>query len=219
MTRQVRVSILSAIAIAIALFVPFLGAAEIGSGGRQLARFLDSLQIEKRWIAGAHVNWRTGEPDGRPVSNSGVHSHCSALVAAACERLGVYILRPPEHSQILLANAQYDWLLEGGTPDGWTSVSDAAEAQAEANRGRLVVAAYRNSKTGKPGHIAIVRPSARSKDSVLEDGPEVIQAGQENYASVPLKVGFRHHPDAWKRRDVRFFEHPIRWEGQRPHEQ
>ena len=211
MKRHVRLSFLGAMA---ALLVPFLEAAEIRSGGRHLLVFLDSLQVEKRWIAGAHVNWKTGEPDGRPVSDSGAHSHCSALVAAACERLGVYILRPPEHPQTLLANAQYDWLLERGATDGWTPVSGAAEAQGEANRGKLVVAAYRNSKTRKPGHIAIVRPSDRSEESVREDGPEVIQAGQENYASAPLKVGFRHHPDAWKRGEVRFFAHAIRWERQ-----
>ena len=211
MRRQLRLSLLGAMG---ALLVPFVDATEIRSPGRQLVRFLDSLQVEERWIAGAHVDWRTGEPDGRPVSDSGAHSHCSALVAAACERLGVYILRPPEHPQTLLANAQCDWLLERGATEGWTPVSGAAEAQSAANRGKLVVAVYRNLKSRKPGHIAIVRPSDRSEESVRQDGPEVIQAGQENYASVPLKVGFRHHPDAWKRSEVRFFAHEISWERQ-----
>jgi hypothetical protein len=209
--RGAGLSILGVIA---ALLVPFLQGAEIGSGGRQLLVFLDSLQVEQRWIAGAHVNWRTGEPDGKSVSATGAHSHCSALVAAACEKLGVYILRPPEHSQTLLANAQYDWLIEHGAEEGWIPVRGAAEAQNDANRGMLVVAAYRNSRTREPGHIAIVRPSDRSEKSVRDDGPQVFQAGQENYASAPLKVGFRHHPDAWKREEVRFFTHEILWARQ-----
>lgn len=78
--------------------------------GKALTQMLDSMQVEDRWLAGRHINWKTGLPDGRPYAKSGAHTHCSAFVAAAAYRLGIYILRPPEHSQVLLANAQVDWL-------------------------------------------------------------------------------------------------------------
>jgi hypothetical protein len=41
----------------------------------------------------------------------------------------------------------------------------AGEAQTAANRGQLVVVAYRNHHDDKPGHIAIVRPSERASSS------------------------------------------------------
>ncbi len=32
---------------------------------------------------------------------------------------------------------------------------------------------------------------------MLAEGPQVVQAGAENAASVSLAVGFRHHRGAW----------------------
>ena len=182
-----------------------------GSGGSRLAAALDGLNVDQRWIAGAHVNWRTGEPDGKEVSESGVHSHCSAFVAAASERLGVYILRPPDHSQMFLANAQSDWLAEQGEAHGWTAVNTFEEAQREANDGMLVVAVYKTRNAESAGHIAIVRPGNKRVSLLREEGPAVIQAGQENYVSTSLRNGFRHHPNAWRRHEVRLYRHLVNW--------
>ena len=57
------------------------------------------------WLAGERVNWESGAPvgawrDDRP------HTHCSAFVASAAKRLGIFVLRPPDHGAVLLANAQ-----------------------------------------------------------------------------------------------------------------
>ena len=76
----------------------------IEPAGQQLKEFYFSLDVEHLWIAGNHVNWETGVAD-KPEATSENHTHCSAFVAAACKRLNMYILRPPDHSQLLLANA------------------------------------------------------------------------------------------------------------------
>jgi hypothetical protein len=91
-------------------------AREITPEGKHLARVLDSMNAERLWLPGQAVHWRTGkrDPDGRQRA-----THCSAFVAAACARLGVYILRPPAHSQVLLANAQRRWLQTKGKRRGW----------------------------------------------------------------------------------------------------
>jgi len=185
--------------------------AELPPAGERLAAVLDAMDVEHRWPAGVHVNWETGEPDGRPERTEGRHTHCSAFVASAAKRLGIYILRPPEHGQILLANAQYDWLAEEGSPHGWQSLPDGMQAQEFANRGYLVVAAYRNLHDNKPGHIVIVRPSVKAARAIVQEGPQIIQAGTNNFASTTLKGGFAGHPTAWSGRQVRFWAHAIDW--------
>ena len=83
----------------------------IAPAGDHLASVLDDMNVESLWIAGQHINWETGEPDrGGDYEGPGNHTHCSAFSAAAAKRLGIYLLRPPEHGQSLLANAQSKWL-------------------------------------------------------------------------------------------------------------
>ena len=177
--------------------------------GHKLAAFLDSLDVESHWPAGVHVNWQTGVPDGRPETSEGKHTHCSAFVASAAKQLGVYILRPPDHNQVLLANAQYEWLRDKGAEFGWSAVVDGYEAQRKANRGFLVVATYMSHNAEKPGHIAIVRPSGKTKEQILREGPEIIQAGSTNYRSASLRVGFAGHPAAWEKNEVRYYAHDL----------
>ncbi|MBK9082579.1 MAG: hypothetical protein IPL88_11140 [Rhizobiales bacterium] len=160
-------------------------------------------------MPGARVDWESGLPNGRPITRPGRHTHCSAFVAAAALRLGVYILRPPEHGQTLLANAQADWLAGEGATQGWTPVPTAAQAQALANRGTLVVASYKNRRPERAGHIAIVRPSDKSDAALAEEGPQVAQAGTVNAASVSLRVGFSRSPSALRHDLIRYFAHPV----------
>jgi hypothetical protein len=179
--------------------------------GHRLAVFLDSLQVEDRWPAGVHVDWETGLPDGRTEQFEGKHTHCSAFVASAAKQLGVYILRPPEHKQALLANAQYDWLATEGPASGWTSVADGLTAQRAANRGFLVVASYKNRDDHRPGHIAIVRPTDRSRDDILANGPEIIMAGEHNYQATTVRRGFANHPTAFMDEQIRYYQHDLSW--------
>jgi hypothetical protein len=186
-------------------------AAEISGDGKKLQDFLDRTGVEHLWPAGEHVNWETGVPDGKPEKSAGKHTHCSAFVASMAKQLGVYILRPPEHGQILLANAQYDWLGDAGDAQGWREVGDAHRAQSEANRGMLVVATYKNRHDDKPGHIVIVRPGNKSSAAIDAEGPDITQAGGTNFVSTSLRRGFAGHPQAWPRNEVRYYEHAVDW--------
>jgi hypothetical protein len=191
------------------LCTPLGFAAGITPAAQRMASVIDALNVEQHWPAGEHVHWETGEPDGKAEHGIGKHTHCSAFVAAAAKHLGIYILRPPEHAQILLANAQYDWLESSGAQKGWIPLRDAFEAQTQANIGLLVVATYRNHHDDKPGHIAIVRPSDKSRSAIQFEGPQITQAGGTNYRSASLKQGFAGHPAAWQRNEVRYYAHAV----------
>jgi hypothetical protein len=183
---------------------------EITPAGHRLAEMLDSMHVESLWLANQHINWETGEPDrGGSYEGPGKHTHCSAFAAAAAKKMGVYILRPPEHGQVLLANAQANWLRsEEAESKGWRKVSSARAAQAEANRGNLVVVVFANPDKHVPGHVAIVRPSEKSLQALEQDGPQIIQAGQHNHASTVVRIGFANHPGAFPH-GVRYYSHPL----------
>jgi hypothetical protein len=178
----------------------------VSAAGEKLGKALDQMDVEQHWISGAIVDWRRGEPTGKPVTDGDKHTHCSQFAAAACDRLGIYLLHPPEHSSIMLANAQYDWLSSGGgRRRGWSPVPDGITAQNLANQGRVVVAVHQNPDSTKHGHIAIIRPSPKSDAEIMADGPQVIQAGGTNHNSTTLKQGFGNHPGAFKNGEIRFF--------------
>ena len=67
--------------------------------GLRLAALLDGLNVEALWQHGYHIDWRTGVSEGPPETTPGSHTHCSAFTAAVADRLGIYLLRPPEHGQ------------------------------------------------------------------------------------------------------------------------
>jgi len=188
-----------------------LAAGEITPEGQHLAAVLDAMHVEEHWIAGAIVDWRTGDPTGRQLKegDTGRHTHCSQFTAAACEKLGIYLLRPPEHSAVLLANAQFDWLAKDGQAKGWTPIADGVTAQDLANRGQIVVAVCQNHDPKKSGHIAIVRPGKKTPVQIAAEGPDVIQAGGTNYNSASLKRGFANHPDAFPKGEIRYYTHTV----------
>lgn len=195
---------------AVLVFAPMFSHAQSHDAAQRLTAAIDTMDVEHRWPAGEHVNWETGLPDGRPEKTEGRHTHCSAFAAALAKRLGVYVLRPPEHGQILLANAQYDWL-SSSDARGWTRIDDALDAQRAANRGELVLAVYKSHHDNTPGHVAVVRPSGKSAASVKVEGPQIAQAGTRNYSSVSLRTGFSGHPAAWEHGEVRYFAHVVDW--------
>jgi hypothetical protein len=178
----------------------------ITARGWALDRVLDSLQVGRYWRPGDPVDWRTGAYEPNAVS---LKSHCSAFVAAACARFGVYILRPPEHSEALLANAQCDWLEGEGRNAGWRRVDGGAAAQDLANQGVIVVVCWRNPDRDDSGHIAIIRPSTKSHAGIARDGPDIAQAGADNYSRTSLKIGFKHHWRAGKRGKILYYAHRV----------
>ena len=184
----------------------------ITAEGRRLLTVLDSMDVEHKWLAHEHVNWLSGEAD-RPANYTGLDraTHCSAFAAAVGYRLGVYILRPPEHPQQLLASAQGEWLAaDAGRAAGWTLISDAVHAQHLANMGAFVVVDYVSPDPHTPGHIAIIRPSEKTAAELAQDGPDVTQAGATNRTRWVAAHSFDHHPGAWPN-NVRYFSHPVQW--------
>jgi hypothetical protein len=188
------------------LVLPALRAATLVSPeGCAVMEVLESMGVDRLWIAGAIVDWRTGVPTGKPITDKGRHTHCSQFAAAACERLGIYLLRPPEHSSIQLANAQFDWLQDNGAGAGWVRLGNGVAAQDSANSGMVVVAVCKNPDPKKSGHIAVVRAGQKSEQLITKEGPDVIQAGQNNFVSTSLRRGFANHPESYN--EIRFFAH------------
>jgi hypothetical protein len=171
---------------------PATNTATVFSQAAMLTSLLDSLEVEDYWAEGTNVNWLTGVA-GTYDSNTnmmteGTATHCSAFVGSVTELLGVYILRQPQASDILLANNQANWLATNTA--GWTLVSNMTTAQHLANAGTLAVASYLNPDPSTPGHIAVLRPSNRTDVSVNEFGPEECQSGDVNYADTNISTGF-----------------------------
>ena len=67
-----------------------------------------------------------------------------------------------------------------GAASGWVKLANAAEAQAAANRGLLVVASYHNHHDDRPGHIAIERAGDKTAEQIAAEGPDVIQAVRQS---------------------------------------
>jgi hypothetical protein len=187
----------------------------VTAAGARLVAFLDGTGVDHLWLPGSQVNWQTGVPTGVWSNTASSHTHCSAFAASAAMRLGVYVLRPPEHHENLLANAQMGWLRSaGGAAKGWQHLSDVQAAQARANAGDLVLAAFENPDPHKSGHIAIVRPSSIDAATLLASGPFVTEAGQRNALSISLQRGFAGHHGAWVPGGggaIAFFSHTIDW--------
>ena len=131
--------------------------------------------------------WRGNRSPGRPANRLANEPGTGHRIAVPLRRkpaaLGIYLLRPPEHPTVLLANAQYDWLFKSGKEQGWTQVPDGHRAQHLANEGYLVVAVYKESDPKHHGHIAIVRPSTKSDELIDAEGPQITQAGAHNTAA------------------------------------
>jgi hypothetical protein len=189
--------------------VPFLAGnavaqrqtAVISPAAEEVASILDSMDVEHGWLPKTEIHWQSGKTI-RVLHTPGAHTHCSAFVAVACEKLGVPILAPPPQNG--LANLQQDWLLSEGVEQGWKEIPPA-EAQALANRGLVVVASFKNENRryhAGHGHIAVVRPCEKTLAELDREGPQIAQAGGHNYSSTTLYTGFRT-----KTREVRFFAH------------
>jgi hypothetical protein len=193
-------------------------------GGDRLRVFLDGTHVETRWIADYHVIWQTGQRNGPPEGDPAHHTHCSAYVAAAALYLDIYILRPPNHKQLRLANAQVTWLGGGGSDpgptaaaSGWSALGASGgdgvldAAVTAANLGKLVVAGYFQPPTQQSdgttvqlaGHIVVVRP----QDSFpFDEGPQVVTAGVKNFKSASMRYAFGDHPLAWPN-NIQLFVH------------
>jgi len=186
----------------------------ITEDGQRLTELLNGAGVDHLWLAGHHIAWNTGEPDHDRPDGREAQSHCSAFVGAVAERLGLYVLRPPQHAQELLASAQVRWMASEGPNFGWRVLGGALEAQRAANQGDLVLEAFASPDPRRPGHIAIVRPSEKTIAELDRDGPEETQAGSFNALDTTTALGFRLHRGAWRRGDaggLRYYGHGVDW--------
>ena len=180
---------------------------KIEPSGQKLQQFYQGLNVENLWLKGVHVNWETGEPDN-PEAIKNVKTHCSSFAAAACKKLNIYLLHPPEHKVTLLANAQYNWLQSNeGYQQGWrlVSSSDYIQIQELANSGHMVVAVWKNPLSNKSGHIALVIPQEIHDNQLSEHTILMIQAGGTNSSAIPLKKAFKNHIHSWPDNDIIFY--------------
>ena len=175
----------------------------------ELWKRLEAMEVDKLWLPGAIVDWKTGLPTGQPIKDAkSKHTHCSQFVAAVADRLAIPLLRPPEHGVVLLANAQFDWLAsDAGKKAGWVRLVDGAAAQAVANDGRLVLASLKNPDATRPGHIAVVRPGAKSTEALAAEGPDIMQAGGTNALRTTLRRGFGNHKKEYDQ--IAFYAHVV----------
>jgi hypothetical protein len=47
----------------------------VSAKGQSLAAELDTMGVETKWIAGQRVDWRSGLPNGKPLTRPGRHTH------------------------------------------------------------------------------------------------------------------------------------------------
>ena len=192
------------------------------ASGPRLLEFLDGLPVTTRWLSGHHVVWQTGQQNVLQGGGPAAETHCSAFVAAVALMLDIYLLRPPNHGQEFLADAQADWL--NGTGDapgptakgtGWIVLGTAdivaakAAAAERAGRGQLVLAIYHappDPGTGQPvsGHVCIVLTQQPPQDD--QSTLNVMSVGEHNWPKVEIETAFRDHPLAWPSR-VHFYAH------------
>ena len=88
-------------------------------------------------------------------------------------------------------------------------MSSPIAAQKLANDGQLVVVTYKSHDAKRPGHIAVIRPSRRDDAEIISTGPEIIQAGVNNYNSTNASEGFKHHAGAFKKNELLYFYHAV----------
>lgn len=179
----------------------------ITPAGQHLSQILNDSDVEHLWQNERHVDWQTGEPD-MPADWKGRDSetHCSAFVAAMSARVGVYILRPPQHRLGLLANAQGEWLYSiSGRQAGWQPVTSLEQVQYLANQGWFVVGVYVNSDSHQPGHIVIVRPSGKTDANLKIHGPQVAEASYHNHVNWSARGSFAPEHYAY----VKYYAHEI----------
>ena len=205
----VKTKLIYALAIVFSCILHAQDSLRITHCGQSLKTVYLNMDVLHRWQSGEHIDWETGLPDN-PDAITGIKTHCSAFVAAACENKNVYILRPPEHRQELLANAQYDWLNSSKSKNsGWHPIKENVlyKAQKKANDGYLVVVCAQNPDRHKPGHIALVMPSDLTLGQLHQLGPVLIQASTKNAVDARFRNAFRRHIRDWNspQDDVIFF--------------
>jgi hypothetical protein len=116
---------------------------------------------------------------------------CNIFVGRVLERVyGVtdFVVTPPQADKKFYVANEIATLLEAGVWNDWSQIGTGDQADAlktakvEADRGRLVVAVWRNPQADQPGHVALVGP-----------GP-LVPSGQWGPPGTPPAAQFRLNP-------------------------
>ena len=138
------------------------------------------------WDSSKRVSFPNGVPSDDISLPLGDHS--GVFVASLLEKLGAYILRPPESTQSLLIEAQNKWLHEQSNI-GYNYVYlgsnyiSSLSSQNLANQGYIVIASSQN-------HIAIVYPTNTTDESIQLNGAYVTGIGLQNTISTTCVNAF-----------------------------
>ena len=152
--------------------VSMLASAKLPNTSEKLHKVIAELDVEK-----SPRYKRT--PDGR--------TWCNIFVSDVLDAFGYYPSHwmdsqggPPEEKGVVVelnANQMLRWLLAHGGNYGWIH-ADRDMAMSAAERGHIVLVGW-DSRTGKPGHIAVLLPEGT-----------IAQAGRTNFVGKTIREGF-----------------------------
>lgn len=149
--------------------------------------------VLNQFAVGNNPRYTPRDPDGDGRENT----FCNIFVWDATRAMGAEVPHWVDASgnpcgvgkgRELNANGVCEWLRTHGPRFGWREVKPL-EAQAMANLGHPVVAAWSNPKPKSPGHVAMVRPAAPNPA-----GPTIAQAGGRNFNVGLVHQGFGDKP-------------------------
>ena len=133
-------------------------------------------------------------PGGRwaPIfAGDRIFTFCNETVNLVCKRMGYYdfdIPETPRPDDAKLANQMFNELI---ATDDWEE-TDVTEAQACANYGYPVVAAWKNPNPGFPGHVAIVMPGNLEYSGSWGDmAPKIMNVGKDIFICKKASWAFR----------------------------
>lgn len=206
----------------ICLFSITTQAENISETAKKNLEVINSLNVEEKWQKGNVINCKTGETlleETEKYASSKLKrlTHCSCFAYAVSKALGLpnkSLLPHPENDQEFiptLSNKQAQWLETEGVRNGWNYIKtenrddNFIQAQKFANQGHFVVSIYKNVNPKRAGHIAVVIPSSKDMEKIKLEGPDIAQAGTNNFSSGSLKKGFKNKKNAFKDNEIKFY--------------
>jgi len=197
-------------------------AEDISETAKKNLDIINSLNVEKKWQKGNVINCMTGETFLEETEKYDPPklkrlTYCSCFAYATSKALGLpnkALLPHPENNKEFvptLSNKQIEWLETEGIKNGWNYIKtenrdeNFTQAQKFANQGYFVLATYKNANPKRVGHIAVVIPSNKNIEKIKLEGPDIAQAGTNNFSSGSLKKGFKGKKNAFKDNEIKFY--------------
>jgi len=201
-------------------------AENISEAAKKNLEIINSLNVEEKWQKGTIINCKTGETLLEETEKQASPklkrlTHCSCFAYAASTALGLpnkALLPHPESDEEFipaLPNKQAQWLETEGIKNGWNYIKSKdrddnfIQAQKFANQGYFIVSTYKPTNPKRAGHIAVVIPSNKDIEKIKLEGPDIAQAGINNFSSGSLKKGFKNKKNAFKDNEIKFYYYKV----------